>query len=60
MTISLLSKKTNFDYFQGLGDANELLDVIEHIDELKKYPPKSKRGIRKQRFYQNRLKKWRI
>lgn len=47
-------------YYSGLEDANELLEILEVVENAKKNPPKSEKGKKGLRFYENKLLKWKI
>lgn len=38
--------------------ADDLLENFEHLEELKKHPPKSKQGRDKLNFYEKQFQQW--
>lgn len=59
-----MKKKTNVDYYEDNPESREkveaesLMDIWEHMEELKKNPPKSKIGKKKLEFYSRKLKEY--
>ncbi len=47
-------------FMAGKGNPDELLDIYEHLEELKEYSPKSEEGKKKLRFYKQRMTNWRV
>lgn len=61
-----MKQNTNRDYFEEDNtkrngrntEPESLMEIIEHLEELAKYPPKSKAGLAKLAYYTKKLKEY--